>query len=826
MHRLVMTAFLATLASCSSGSEARITATVQNVTYPQTISGDVALRFALVDEVESAVDVVIEVSLDHGGSWRGARIEGALTGLSATPSGTYHEVTWDSLADAGFRMTHGARLRLYPRSAAGRGDTVQLLLPVADNEAAAARAVRDYFIHYGEFDAHTEAVAKTHDLVILHPHNGRLSVEVVQRIQLGVDPEDPADDVLVLAYISVGEDVRTIYFTDAEMLLDPRFVGDGSGPRIDPRGPYADGQSLANIDPLGAPSNGGTGYASWYLDDNSVDRDPNDIGDGLPDRNAYFGGCFVNAGDPAWFDVLDTMTVDGADGVQGIAELLTTDFGRGYGCDGLFLDTIDTCAPNIYTNSSSGNQSEFEWTAPGFTAFMHRLKQRYPDKLVLQNRGLFFFDKRRAHYDCTSRGAIDFVLFESYRLNSNGFQGFDPYYFPDNKHNVMPKLMAEANRPDGFRVLSLGYAEGPPEEMSVQTLVGGSTLGMASLIEDIREAEDVAGFRHYLTDHGIGFANTFVRDNATTGPDTTAPGWSSTYNVNAHPWPTPAGPPVPRIGIQDVEPGPDCVTVRWDVALDLNRVGYVLYYKPGAFDFAGDPGLTAATRVAVVPQLSTDYGVFAGHPYQATVTGLQTGTSYSFLVRAVDEAGNEDGNQVALTAVPFEQASITIDGSFGDWAAVPVLHQDPADVPASAGPDWLTVQIANDDDWLYLRFTSEDPFNLDGSPTYGYSRTLVFIDADNDPGTGYAASSVVGSEFLIAGGSLYGQSAGVWNTGLLGALSVLPTTNVTDWEIAVPLSTIRDAVPDASRLRFRMVNDDAGDIAPETGAVYYRLATR
>lgn len=826
MLRLVLVAVLTLLAACHPGSEAAITANVQNVTYPPTLTGEVPMRFAVVDDPASTVDVVAEISRDEGRSWHPARMHGDLLGLQATPSGTYHDVVWDSLADAGFRMAHGVRMRLRAQNSFGRGAIVEMLLPKADNRALAAHEVRDYFIHYGPFDASTEAVAKQHDLVVLHPHNAHLSPDLIRRIQNGVDADDPADDVLVLAYISVGEDLRTIAYTDAQMLLDPRFVGDGTGPRIDPRGPDADDGPLDGIDPLGVPSNGGTGYASFYLDDNSVDRDPNGIGDGLPDRNAYFGGCFVNAGDPAWFDVLDSMTVDGVDKVQGIRELLTTDFGRGYDCDGLFLDTIDTCAPNLYTDANSGNQSEFEWTAPGFASFLQTLKQHYPDRLVLQNRGLFFFDKRRAHYAFTTRASIDFVLFESYRLNSNGFEEFNPYYFADNKFNFVPKLMAEANRPDGFRVLSLGYAEGPAETMSKLTLIGQSTLGEQSLLDDIHEAEDGAGFRHYLTDAGLTLANTFVRDHATTAPDTTPPVWSSTYNDNAFPWPTPAGPPTPRIGIQDVEAGPDFVTVRWDVALDLNRVAYSLYYQAGAFDFANDPNLTAAVRVDLVPELSTDYSQPEGYPNQATVTGLTTGTLYSFCIRASDEAGNEDVNQTVLTATPFVQTSITIDGAFDDWATVPVLHVDPADAPPSSGPDWRSIQIANDSTWLYLRFTSDDPFNLDGSPGSSYSRTLVFLDVDDDPVTGFAVSSLVGSELLIAGDSLYAQATGVFNGGLLTSLSVLPTTNVTDWEMAVPLQALRDIAPNVSRLRLRMVNDDVDDQAPESGAVFYRLATR
>lgn len=93
----------------------------------------------------------------------------------------------------------------------------------------------------------------------------------------------------------------------------------------------------------------------------------------------------MNAGDPAWFDTLRHMRFDTADKLFGIDELLTTWEGRGLGktkrrqmrvvyarerkklmlssssslgCDGLFLDTIDTAAPNFYTSPSDENYSK------------------------------------------------------------------------------------------------------------------------------------------------------------------------------------------------------------------------------------------------------------------------------------------------------------------------------------------------------------------------------------------------------------------------------------------------------------------------------------
>ncbi|HET6285017.1 MAG TPA: hypothetical protein VFH73_28930 [Polyangia bacterium] len=514
--------------------------------------------------------------------------------------------------------------------------------------------VTSYLINYGPWTTDSVAVAKRHQLVIAHPRYGLLTRALVAEIQRGVDAANPADDVKVLCYISVGEDSRSAHVTDTEARTDPRFIGDGTGPRIDPRGPDADGKSLAGIDPRGIPSNGGTGFASFYLDDNSVDR--NGVGDGIPDRNAIFGSYFVNAGDPKWFAVIDAMTLDGGDGAAGFREMLTTQTGRGLGCDGVFLDTLDTAAPNHYTDRNSFNQSEFEWTAPGYSMFMRNVRAAYPGKLIVQNRGLFFLDPRHPQYQFTTRGSIDFVLFESYRLNSNTSEEWDPYFYPDNRFNIAPKLMAEATRADGFQVLSLGYAEGPSDRMSKQTLIGQSTLGYDSLLEDIRVTQELAGLRHYLTDARVTLVNTFVLDHGRRD-DPVAPIWTSTFNDHQPGWPNPPGEPTPRIGIQKVAAGSRQLVVSWDVAMDGNPVSYAAYLRTTPFDFSADPTLRNATRVSLSPRAPANYigwggpGIVAN---EATVANLVAGQVYYVVIRASDESPsrNEDGNTVVLSGTP------------------------------------------------------------------------------------------------------------------------------------------------------------------------------
>jgi hypothetical protein len=616
---------------------------------PANTGGDIPVT-AMIDGVQQGtVQLAVELSPDNGSSFRPATVKDV---AASPPSGAQAQVrfTWDATHDLGVRAIGTIPLRVTPSDGAGAGTPVTFGVPV-DNLRAAARRVDHYIANYGTWDEGSFALAQHTNLVIAHPGNGDLHRGDIQRLQAGAKADDPTDDVIVLCYVSVGEDMRTHDVADDQLRKDPRFVGDGSGPRVDPRGPDANGGALAGVDPKGAPSNGGTGFASFYLDDNDVRNSPNHVGDGIPDRNQIFGALFVNAGDPAWYPIVDAMTMDGPDRLAGLREVLTPDYGRGLDCDGVFLDTIDTAAPDAYTDASSPNESKYEWTAPGFATFIRQVHQSYPNKLVLQNRGLFFFDPRRPQYPYNARGAVDFVLFESFRLNSNAGQPIDPVEYPDNRYNVAPRLMAEANRPDGFRVLSLGYAGGAGT--STATLTGGSSEGSESLLEDIRVTQAVNGFRHYLTDAKVRLVNDFVakHDDLT---DHDAPVWSSTYNDHDV---SPAVPATPRVGIQKAAGAGGQITVWWDVALDMNRVSYILYAQPQPFDFAGHASLDGASRYLLTPSVPQDYVQGVGpdrYPYQATVSGFAPGQTQYLVIRAVDQSpdANEETNTVTLTATP------------------------------------------------------------------------------------------------------------------------------------------------------------------------------
>ena len=492
-----------------------------------------------------------------------------------------------------------------------------------------------YMIYYGVLNQDIINEAKQYEIFILHPKMGDVTREQVQEIR--------ESGTIVLGYLTIGEDLRTAGMTPEQMLADGRFSGDESGPRVDPR--KAGDSSLHDVDIKGKPSPAGTGFASYFLDDNDHD--------GTPDFNPYFTCAYVNIGDPAWYEELEQMTIDGYDKIPGIKEILTDDYGRGLGCDGLFLDTIDTCAPNSYTGDNDPGKTRFEWTAPGVAEFTSHLKKDYPDKLILQNRGLFFYNPQLPHYEYTPRTYVDYVMFESYTLDSNTTTLYSESFHADNKYNFAPKLIAEASRPDGFQVLSLGYAEGPAEYQLKETLLENSTVGLDVLMDDLNQAWEEVGFLHYITDGNVTLVNDFGSHHESLD-DNVAPTWSSTYN-DSNTWPPHE--PTPRVGVQEAEAIQDGVIVRWDVAFDKNPITYVLYYQTTPFDFENDPTLSSATSLELVPEVGEGYENGTGpsvYPFQATVTGLDSNVKYYFVIRARDASDlhNEDQNEVTIMATP------------------------------------------------------------------------------------------------------------------------------------------------------------------------------
>ncbi len=134
---------------------------------------------------------------------------------------------------------------------------------------------------------------------------------------------------------------------------------------------------------------------------------------------------------------------------------------------------------------------------------------------------------------------------------------------------------------------------------------------------------------------------------------------------------------------------------------------------------------------------------------------------------------------VATWAGTFKH--ITIDGSFADWAGVPVaVTDDEGDMVEGTlkGFDLREVYVANDEQYLYLRVVI---YPSSTNPDYSKYHHHFFFDTDNDPGTGRGWLGL-GSEMMIEDAGGYSERYGTFNDGQVTGLdwaqapsSMLPT---------------------------------------------------
>jgi hypothetical protein len=116
-------------------------------------------------------------------------------------------------------------------------------------------------------------------------------------------------------------------------------------------------------------------------------------------------------------------------------------------------------------------------------------------------------------------------------------------------------------------------------------------------------------------------------------------------------------------------------------------------------------------------------------------------------------------NSSAQFNVPSTFHRITIDGSLADWGGVPLAYTAPPG--PTNGIQYKDIYIANDENYLYIRFSLYAP----GNPFLFINN--LYIDADNSTATGLieGSSPSIGSDMLIESGVGYQQLSGVFNAG-------------------------------------------------------------
>src|SRR5208282_2784114 len=171
---------------------------------------------------------------------------------------------------------------------------------------------------------------------------------------------------------------------------------------------------------------------------------------------------------------------------------------------------------------------------------------------------------------------------------------------------------------------------------------------------------------------------------------------------------------------------------------------------------------------------------------------------------------------------------ITIDGLFNDWTGVPLAYT------ASAGPtnaiQYENVYIANDQTNLYIRFTLYSP----RANAFANSYDNIFIDADNNPATGFSVGGI-GSEMLIQGGAGYQEKNGAFNEGGINGLgwAIAGSPDTTDFELEISLGATyaSDSTPvfTNSTIAILLEGDDTSyvnvEFVPPSGGLVYTLAS-
>ena len=572
----------------------------------------------------------------------------------------------------------------------------------------------DYLCYYGSWDDDKIFRAQDFNLVILEPSN--ITAAQIQKLKAGHDGIlGTSDDVVVIGYVSLGED------------NSGNRQGNGTGPCY-----YNYDSSKVIYE--------NKGYASWYVDD----KDKN----GLPDSNPNWGSYYVNAGDSLWWNYIKTNST-GTDNTLVVKK-----------CDGLFLDTIDSATPWA--------PWPYRWTVVGMSNLVHWLRETYPDKYLIANRGLFYFDSTMTQaYAHTIRPDIDADMFES-------------YFIEGDRTTWAKKINHEAQKPDGFKVIALDYFQ--PNQTS-------------SINQQINEVFSY-GWGDYISSSSLNEIRYDVFHRHTV--DTNPPTWNSS------------------IGLTGAVAGDQSVTLQWGQLTDQSLpLHFDIYYSSStAFD-------TASAKI--LKNINASFDSVTG-TYSYKVDGLNNYTKYNFSIRVRDALGNYEKNYKILNATPPQgssSTSIIIDGNFSDWANISLLNQAPNPLESSGdspdpNADFTNFWVTNDTTNLFISYQVAGTI----SSSYFY-HIYIQTDTNNNSGYVYNDSASIGAGYMIENSGLYKYTGtGGTNWSWITAAGMQKADNGNRTELSIPIATLNSTNPYSTIRIIFQVNSAVApyslmDIAPD-----------
>lgn len=363
--------------------------------------------------------------------------------------------------------------------------------------------------------------------------------------------------------------------------------------------------------------------------------------DWLLGRNENWGSLYVDAGQPGWQDLLlDTA----------IPTIL-----QDMPFDGLFLDTLDTV--DVYPQ-----------TKAGMVQLVERMRERYPDLILLQNRGFGLLDETGPF--------IDAVMFESMSTDFD----FSARTYSTVEREEEPAFVRDMAAKHGLVGLVLDYA--PPDNLAA--------------IRRSYERGRAYGFVPYVST--IELNRAFVHDLTTMAPDVRA------------------------VSVSFREAGADAALALVTLAnyglADATDVP--VYFRIGrGHHLRAQTQLDVASGERVVWEVT-----WPQPPDQLTLVRVEAGdqvyeTTYAGIAPPLDLAqqqlrsGNGPDLLAAQTAVPPQ-----IDGELDEWTEAPAAVIDQAEQVgfvekpelAWGGPADLSARTSLrwDDDHLYLAMDVTD----------------------------------------------------------------------------------------------------------------------
>src|SRR6056300_532290 len=136
-----------------------------------------------------------------------------------------------------------------------------------------------------------------------------------------------------------------------------------------------------------------------------------------------------------------------------------------------------------------------------------------------------------------------------------------------------------------------------------------------------------------------------------------------------------------------------------------------------------------------------------------------------------------------------QTTGIVIDENFSDWKSSMETYNDSIENPTNV--DLVSFQVTNNQDYLFVKLVLNKEISL--STNYVPHDIWMYIDADNDPTTGYNLHSGYGTELSIS----FKQHYGYFNVPTPGVqykfvdlkLNIAPTVTSDTFELSIPLDT-------------------------------------